>query len=326
MSLATRSAFRGWWALVLLTLRRHWRVRALGWATAALVLLMSVGVAIFSHGAVGWAFAKKPARVADINSEGAVRMSYEEYATQRLAVYQALPGPMPQFAIKSLAFAPMRAMVVDPKFGADFAFLNYSRWIVFGMFLGFVLPLFTLAYASGAIGGEREGRTLIWLVTRPLPREAIYLGKLLGVLPWCIAIAMFAFALLCLAGGEVGVRALRVYWPAVLLGAVGFSALFHLIGAIFRRPAVVGLVYIFFFETLVANLPGSLKRLSLNYYVRSMMYNQASDAATLSTPESLEVYDPISATTAAIVLLVASAVFTLVGMVWFARQEPREEV
>ena len=43
---------------------------------------------------------------------------------------------------------------------------------------------------------------------------------------------------------------------------------FHLFGALFPRPAIVGLLYAFFFETLLSELPipGTLKRLSINYY------------------------------------------------------------
>src|SRR5437660_657611 len=82
-----------------------------------------------------------------------------------------------------------------------------------------------------------------------LPRWAVYLAKFLGVLPWCLLASLGGFAALCAAGGEYGARALQTYWPAAVAGTVGFAALFHLVGAVFRRPAVVGLVYAFFFET-----------------------------------------------------------------------------
>ena len=93
---------------------------------------------------------------------------------------------------------------------------------------------------------------------------------------------------------------------AFAAGTIGFAALFHLVGAVFRRPAVFGLVYIFFFETLVANLPGSLKQLSLNYYVKSLLYNEATAAVTTATPESLDVYAPADPVTAWITLLAAA--------------------
>ena len=76
---------------------------------------------------------------------------------------------------------------------------------------------------------------------------------------------------------------------------------------------------------LVANLPGSLKQLSLNYYVKSLLYNEATAAVTTATPESLDVYAPADPVTAWVTLLAAACGLTLLGMYLFGRQEPRDE-
>ena len=34
------------------------------------------------------------------------------------------------------------------------------------------------------MGAEREGSSLVWLLTRPLSRPAIYLAKFVALLPW----------------------------------------------------------------------------------------------------------------------------------------------
>lgn len=322
------TAVRAFFALVRLTFLRHWRARKLAWVTFGLVALTATAIAVFTHGPVGWRVENRPVWVADLKSKDAVRMTFRQYAEERLPVYILFPGPPDQLGIKAATMGATQWVLLSPdaaKYRDDYAFLRFSRWVVFGLFLGFVMPLFALAYASGAIGTEREGRTLLWLSTRPMPRGGIYLAKFLGVLPWCLAVSFLGFAAVCLVGGDVGRQAFRVYLPSILAGTVGLAALFHLIGAVFRRPAVVGLVYVFFFETLVANLPGSLKRLSLNYYIRSMMYDGASSVAVVPE-DQLDVYDPVTPATAWIVLMLASAALTLVGMWWFAKQEPREEV
>ena len=41
------------------------------------------------------------------------------------------------------------------------------------IFLSIVVPLCTLAFAAGSIGGEREDRTLLFILVRPLPRWAV---------------------------------------------------------------------------------------------------------------------------------------------------------
>ena len=193
-----------------------------------------------------------------------------------------------------------------------------------GSYLGFVLPLFTLAYATAAIGAERESRSLVWLLTRPVPRSAVYLATLVGTLPWCLLFGVGGYAALCLAGGDVGRKALAVYWPAAVAGTVALTAVFHLFGAVFRRPVVVGLVYVFFYEALVAALPGSLKKFSVTFYTRCLMHDEA--AAAGCPGAMLDVSGPVSPATAWAVLLLIAAAVTTLGMWWFARAEQRDDV
>lgn len=202
----------------------------------------------------------------------------------------------------------------------------FSRWVVFLLFLGFLLPLFSLSFATGALGQEREGRSLVWLMTRPLPRSGVYLAKFLGMLPWCLALTVGGFGLLCLAGGEIGRQAFPLYAPGVFAGTLAFAALFHLFGALLPRPSIVGVLYAFFFETLLSELPipGTLKRLSINYYTRCLLY---SAAQTQDVPvESSSLFVPVSPTTAWAVLLGATVGLTVLGMWLFAKMEHRDDM
>jgi hypothetical protein len=93
---------------------------------------------------------------------------------------------------------------------------------------------------------------------------------------------------------------------------------------VFRRPVVVGLVYVFFFEALVSALPGSLKLLSLSFYARSLIYNEAVAAGYPGS--MLEVPEAVSAGTAWAVLALAAAALLAVGAWWFARSEFRDDI
>jgi ABC-2 type transport system permease protein len=202
----------------------------------------------------------------------------------------------------------------------------FSRWVVFTLYLGFLLPLFSLSFATGALGQERESRSLVWLLTRPLPRSTVYLAKFLGVLPWCLLLNVGGFGLLCLAGGETGRRAFELYAPGVVAGTLAFAAVFHLFGALFPRPAIVGLLYAFFFETMLSELPipGTVKRLSVNYYTRCLLYS-ASEAEDVPT-ESASLFVPVSPETAWVVLLGATVAITALGMWLFGRGENRDDL
>jgi hypothetical protein len=156
-------------------------------------------------------------------------------------------------------------------------------------------------------------------LTRPLSRPAVYLAKFVSMLPWTLALNLGGFTLLCVAAGVPGWLALRVYWPAVLLGTLAFSALFHLLGMWLRRAAIVGILYAFFLETLMGNLPGHLKRASISFYTRCLMFDRAHGLGV--QPERATTYLPVSGGTALFVLAGLTLCLLVVGMIVFTRKE-----
>jgi hypothetical protein len=203
-------------------------------------------------------------------------------------------------------------------------FLVFSRWVVFSIFLTFLLPLWSLSFATEALGGDRESNSLVWLLSRPLPRPAIYLAKFVALLPWSLGLNIGGFALLCVAAGEPGLTAFRLYWPAVLWATLAFSALYYLMGAFFRRPAVVAIVYAFFLEVIFGNMPGYLKRVSIGFYTRCMMFEAAGDFGM--QPERPDIFLPVDGTTALAVLIGLTVVLLGAGMIVFARSQYQEIV
>ncbi len=341
------SALRAWLVLVVQSFQRHWRVRQLGWISLGLLALIVAVVVLFTERG-RWDLSNHRARrsVLTYAQEAEALNPRHRYLTlgwmvdtnvfepgkpnpralRQLHGYD-IPTPLDptQDALRSLLLSVPQAVLASSDFRHGWGFMTFSRWVVHIIFLGFVLPLFTLSYASSAFGTDRESRSLVWLMTRPIPRGGIYLAKFLGTLPWCMLFGMGGFVALCLAGGDYGREAFARYWPAAAMATLTFAALFHLIGALFRRPVVVGLVYVFFFEAIVAALPGSLKLLSLTFYVRSLMYNEA---AAVGYPLDLlpSMTQPISSHTAWVVLAAATVGLTLLGMWLFARSEYRDDI
>jgi ABC-type transport system involved in multi-copper enzyme maturation permease subunit len=197
--------------------------------------------------------------------------------------------------------------------------LSFTRVVVFNIFTTFLLPLCSLSFATEALGREREQGNLLWTLTRPLPRWAIYLAKFVAVLPWCLALNVGGFLAICTAGGAPGQLAFVTYWPAIVLGTIAFAALFHLMGAVFRRPAVLAILYSFFLETVMGNLPGHLKRASISFYMRSMMYDSA--AVFQLQPDRPLLYSPVSGPTAVAVMVGLTVVLLAVGSWFFSRAE-----
>jgi hypothetical protein len=241
-----------------------------------------------------------------------------EWVIEVQAVLGSLHHTPDGFQIDSATMGACRAIFESS------GFMVFSRWIVFSIFLSFLLPLWSLSFATEALGGERENNSLIWLLTRPLPRPAIYLAKFLALLPWSIGLNVGGFALLCAVAGPPGATAFRLYWPAVLCATLAFAALFYLMGACFRRPAVVAIVYSFFLEVILGNMPGYLKRVSIGFYTRCMMFEAAQDYGV--QPEKPSVFLPVDSATALTVLVGVTIVLLGLGTIIFSRTQYHEVV
>jgi ABC-type transport system involved in multi-copper enzyme maturation permease subunit len=299
-AVAPPSAVRAWLYLIAFSFRRQMRVKQMVGIALGLLAICLLLVGSFTASA-GW--------------------DRYEWRVNRIQPYtvEHVAGGMAHAAVEQSEYMDLVRQETRP-------LAVFSRWVVFLLFLGFLMPLFSLSFGTAALGQEREGRSLVWLMTRPLPRAGIYLAKFLGVLPWCLALTVGGFAVLCLAGGEVGRQAFFLYAPGVFAGTLAFSALFHLFGAIFQRPAIISLLYAFFFETMLSELPipGTLKRLSINYYTRCLLYSEA-DANDVPT-ESSSLFVPVASETAWIVLLSATVAITAIGMWLFSRNEYRDDM
>ena len=289
------SAARAWLYLVWLSWQRQARARQMVWIALILLALTATIVALITA-AGRWA--------PDYVTQRAVAGS-----TMGLLASPAAPGPL--LAASGTLTGQTRRVI---------AFAQFSRSVVFEVLLGFLLPVWSLSFATQALGNDREERSLVWLLTRPLSRPAVYLAKFVAVLPWSLGLNLGGFAVLCLAAGGPGRLAFRYYWPAVFLGTLAYCSLFHLVGAYFRRPSVVAIVYTFFLETFVGSMPGHMKRISISFYNRCLMLD-AAEAFELPPPARPSVYLPVSGTTAWAMLLGVTVALLVLGMYVFARTE-----
>jgi hypothetical protein len=140
-----------------------------------------------------------------------------------------------------------------------------------------------------------------------------------AILPFSLGLNLGGFALICLAAGRAGRPALGMFWPALVCGTLAFCALFHLMGALFQRATVVALVYVFFLETVLGMMPGTMKRVSIGFYTRCMMFEEAQGYNI--QPEKPSIYLPVDGATAQWILLSLTVVFLGIGMIVFSRSE-----
>jgi ABC-2 type transport system permease protein len=158
-----------------------------------------------------------------------------------------------------------------------------SGYDLYGVVIAFyyvrnVLPLAALFYATALIADEVEGKTLTYLLTRPIRREAILAGKFAAYIVTTVSLALPAvvltFFLLATARGWSGIGSMvpDLFRDAgvVALALAVYGAFFTFLGVSLRRPVIPGLLFLFVWE-LAANLPGYLPRFTITGWLRSLI-------------------------------------------------------
>jgi ABC-2 type transport system permease protein len=204
-------------------------------------------------------------------------------------------------------------------FERQFAFITNT--VVVQLFTSFLMPILVLTYATAALGEEREDRTLVYTLIRPLARWRVYLAKAMGVVPLTLLATLGGYAMVCLAGGEAGRLAWIEYWPAIVRGCLAYTALFLLFGAVLPRPVVLAVLYAFLIEALLGNMPGTIKRMAVSFYTNCMIF-EAADLHGVSP--RLPQYESISASSAMLVLDLIVIALLIAGALWFQRKEYRD--
>lgn len=346
-----QSHFRAWIALVCLSFRRQARARTMVWVALGLLF---VGVALilvntWQHGwSVGAARYRYPRERVSQNpffkgnfefrekvsfdtpggkinfrdrttqfGDPPMYVLYDDVGQQLSGISVMLPFAMPTQSVTAAVAGSYRAIV--ERSGVN----RFTRAIMFSLMIGFLLPVWCLSFATEALGGELESKSMVWLLTRPLPRWSIFLAKYVALLPWALSFTLGGFGLMCQAAGAPGREAFFLFWPAILGGTLAFTSLFHLISAATKRPTVVGLVYCFFLETMLGDMPGLMKRISVSYYVRCVIFGAAEGYGI--QPDKPSVYMPVGSNAAWFVLGCITVLSLTIGAWIFSRREYHDD-
>jgi ABC-2 type transport system permease protein len=197
-------------------------------------------------------------------------------------------------------------------------FNEFSMYLL-TVFASFLLPLCALAFGTAGLGSEREDRTLLFLLVRPLPRGLILAAKFLALLPLVLGFTCGTFWIYCRLAGSVGAIAYDAYLPAIVYMSVAYASVFLLFSVLFRHPAIVALLYTAFMELLLGNLPGLISRVAVNYYGRSLLYDAGVEHGF--TADDRLWFDPISPPDARQALAtITLAALTLAWLVFRTRE------
>lgn len=192
-------------------------------------------------------------------------------------------------------------------------------------FIAFLMPVYAICYGASAVGGEREDKTLIYLLIVAMPRWIVLTVKAIAAAILAAGWSVLTLALLCRLAGEYGAPVWPLFWPATLLGAIAYAMLFLTLGTLFRHGTLIALAYWFFLEVIFGNIPGIIKRVSIAFYVRCIVYDDSGDLRLgPATRVARETFLPVSDDLAKTVLVVSTLGLLAASVILFSRREYRE--
>ena len=186
-----------------------------------------------------------------------------------------------------------------------------------------MVPLCALFYASALVAEEVEGKTLTYLLTRPVHRASILLGKFAAylvtalVFVWPVTVLTFFLFATSRGVGYLEARAFVLFQDlgVIAIALVAYGAAFTLLGIVIKRPVIAGLLFLYGWEFLTY-APGYLPRFTLTAYLRSLLSHrpveegvQLFQTTVLGTGESL------------LSLAILTVVFLVLAFGIFSRRE-----
>jgi ABC-2 type transport system permease protein len=185
-----------------------------------------------------------------------------------------------------------------------------------GLIITSVLPLIALIFGTAAIGSELDDGTAVHILTKPVPRWAIIVPKLLIAAGLTAVLVVPSTVLSGILIGGTGSREMGItmaFALAALVGSFVYVAIFVALSATTSRGLVIGLVYSLLWEGVLSGaLPGT-QLLSVREYLRGII-------SVLAPPDTLT---SVVGGQGFVLSAVAFVVFTVLASVRLARYEIR---
>ena len=218
------------------------------------------------------------------------------------------------FAALAMALVPAGLAVLVRAGGADEA--EQERFF-YGMLsfwqFGITVPVCALLFATAFPWPEAEEGTLTYWFTSPIPRWTVMLGRWAGSLfvgSIVLSVGILAVGLPLKTPPEAETGAvMRSALAATLMAFPAYLSLFQLVATRFRWGLVFGVVFAFI-ENFISILSGTIVKLTLIFYVRSLVWPSVPKGSRSAASKFLNVTEPAS-TSASIVTFVAVTVLSL---------------
>ena len=162
---------------------------------------------------------------------------------------------------------------------------GFMIWV---LYVRFIVPVLGVFYGTSLMADEVEDKTITYLFTRPIRRGAVLFGKYLAYLGCTVFVVlpsvMLVYLLIVPMQGSLGGSFIDLLKDLMVLalGLAVYGAAFAFVGAKFKRPLIVGLIFIFGWEQAALAFPGYLKRFTIAYYLQGLIPHAMPSDSVLS--------------------------------------------
>jgi ABC-2 type transport system permease protein len=252
-------------------------------------------------------------------------LSLGEMLWSRRTIFMALivGGPVIlAIIVRVLELFGMPALRVNGQRVVGMGIFGVMIWM---LFLRFIVPILGVFYGTALMADEIEDKTITYLFTRPIPRGAVLVGKYLAYVA-CTSLVVLPSVMLVyfmlIRFSEIPSTFGQLLTDLGLLGfgLAVYGALFAFVGAFFKRPLIIGLVFIGGWEPTVLALPGYMKRFTVAYYMQSLVPHAMPSEGIVSLLQGV-----FRDTPPAVVSLAWLAAYVLIFLYLAARTVERKE-
>ncbi len=170
------------------------------------------------------------------------------------------------FPVLLLLLGVLLRMIGGAGFGADQAAAVLK---LFGLYI--VVPIVTLIATSTLISSELDDSSVIYLLSKPVPRLTIVTSKaavILAAVVLCAAVPIGFTGLILVGSAE---RVAFAAFTGALVSAVAYAGIFIVLATLLKRSVIGALVYWLVWETTLVSLIGPIRWLSARAWGSSVV-------------------------------------------------------
>ncbi|MFZ4506441.1 MAG: ABC transporter permease [Fimbriimonas sp.] len=192
-----------------------------------------------------------------------------------------------------------------------------------------VVALASVIFTTAIISQEVEQRTIVYLLTRPVPRWMLLVYRFAASVITVFALGVFAAicthfgAFQGLGNNSVLLRDIGT----IAIASLAYGGLFLFISLLFNRSMIICLLFAFGWESLVPNISGQIYKSSIFSYLQAIARHPESTNKGVGFASGSLATNTITTQTALLAMAGLIVVTVLISAWWFTHFEyvPRED-